>query len=180
MKKTVVKFFLAFQYDKEEKWLNEMSAKGWQLTNVGFCNYTFTEGQPGEYIYRLEMLDDWPASSKGSAYIRFLEETGAEYIGSLLRWIYVRRPASEGTFDLYSDLPSRIKHVARVRNLMLILFLCLIPIFISNFHDLFTYDSAFPIVVRILLGCVVLLLGIGALMSQLKINALRKENLLRE
>ncbi len=29
--------FLVWDFDKEEKWLNEMAAKGLALTSVGFC-----------------------------------------------------------------------------------------------------------------------------------------------
>jgi hypothetical protein len=31
MKKKVYKLFFVWEYDKEEKWLNKMSAEGWQL-----------------------------------------------------------------------------------------------------------------------------------------------------
>ena len=48
MKKTVHKLFWAWEFDREEKWLNDMSAKGLQLTDVGFCRYVFETGTPGE------------------------------------------------------------------------------------------------------------------------------------
>lgn len=34
--KIVVRTFLAWQEEKEEKWLREMSNKGWHLSRVGF------------------------------------------------------------------------------------------------------------------------------------------------
>ena len=57
MKKTIYQFFSVWDYDKEETWLNDMSAKGLLLHSVGFCKYTFEEGDPGKYIYRLELLN---------------------------------------------------------------------------------------------------------------------------
>ena len=87
MKKVIRKLFWVWDFDKEEKWLNEMSAAGLQLRGVGFCKYTFEQGLPGEYVYRLELLNNWPSSYESVQYIRFIEDTGAEHIGSLLRWV---------------------------------------------------------------------------------------------
>ncbi len=41
MKHIIHKWFWAWDFDKEEKWLNEMSAKGLNLTGVSFCRYVF-------------------------------------------------------------------------------------------------------------------------------------------
>ena len=180
MKHKMFKIFLLFQYEKEEKWLNEMAAKGFQLTDVGFCTYTFTAGSPGEYIYRLELLDSSPRSAMGATYISFLEETGAEFVGSISNWIYVRRDAKKGPFNLHSDLVSRLKYVAKIRNLMLCLFLCFIPITVLNFNSLHDLDGGLSILAFVLPLIVQVLLGIGAVVTQLKASALRKEHLLRE
>ena len=37
MRHTVYKLLWAWEYDKEEKWLNEMAAKGMALVSVGLC-----------------------------------------------------------------------------------------------------------------------------------------------
>ena len=86
MRRTIRKLFWVWDFDQEEKWLNEMAAKGLRLVAVGFCRYVFEEGRPGEYHIRLELLENWPTSPEGARYIRFVEETGAEYIGSVMRW----------------------------------------------------------------------------------------------
>lgn len=44
MRQTIRKLFWVWDFDKEEKWLNEMAAKGLSLVAVGFCKYEF-EGQ---------------------------------------------------------------------------------------------------------------------------------------
>ncbi|MBQ8927539.1 MAG: DUF2812 domain-containing protein [Oscillospiraceae bacterium] len=114
MRNTVHKWFWVWDFDKEEKWLCAMAAKGKALVHVGFCTYEFEDSAPGEYIYRLELLEHAPDSTEGRAYISFLEETGAEQIGSYLRWCYFRRKASLGEFDLFSDFDSRIRHLDRI------------------------------------------------------------------
>jgi hypothetical protein len=96
MARTIRKVFFAWSFDKEEKWLNEMSAKGLQLCDVGYCRYTFEEGTPGEYVYRLEMLDNMPGHAESKHYIDFIEDTGAEQIGTLGRWVYFRKKAEGG------------------------------------------------------------------------------------
>ena len=114
MIRTIRKLFFVWEHEKEEKWLNEMSAAGLQLCSVGICTYHFEEGAPNEYVYRLEMLNNWPTHKKSVHYIRFIEETGAEYIGSVLRWVYFRKKAQGDTFEIYSDIDSRISHFKRM------------------------------------------------------------------
>lgn len=118
MRHTVHKLFCVWDFDKEEKWLNEMSARGMQLAAVGFCKYLFDDGEPGGYCVRLELLDNWPTRPESEKYIRFVEDTGAQYLGSVLRWVYFRKKASEGGFDLFSDIDSRIRHLKRIFSLV--------------------------------------------------------------
>ena len=113
-RKTVHKWFWVWEFEKEERWLNDMAAQGWALEAVGWCTYRFVECQPGEYIFRLEMRDH------DSAYLDFLAELGVEYVGRVIQWIYLKKPAAEGPFDLFSDMDSRIAHLRRVdRSLLL-------------------------------------------------------------
>jgi hypothetical protein len=115
MKHTVYRIFTVGQYEKEEEWLNEMSAKGMQLCDVGLCRYVFEEGEPGKYIYRLELLRRHPTDAQSIAYIRFMEDLGVEHVGSLLYWVYFRKKAVDGPFDLYSDISSKIRHFRRIK-----------------------------------------------------------------
>ncbi len=106
--KTVWKWFWVWEFEKEEQWLNAMAMDGWALRTVGFCRYTFERCEPGQYIIRCEMhpMDE--------AYVSFMEQTGAQYVGRMVAWIYFRRPAELGQFDLYSDIDSRITHLRRI------------------------------------------------------------------
>lgn len=120
MLRTVHKFFSIGSFEKEEQWLNAMSQKGYQLVHVGWCNYTFQEG-PDEYLYRLELLKEAPEHPESVAYIRFMEETGAEMVASYMRWVYFRKKAEDGAFDLYSDIRSKIGHYRRITALWWVL-----------------------------------------------------------
>jgi len=112
MKRVVWRCFI--DYEREEGWLNKMSAQGLALTDYSWCRYVFAETTPHKYIYRMELLDNLATDPESSAYIRFLEENGIEHVASFQRWIYVRRESSQGDFDIYTDLESKLKHYKRV------------------------------------------------------------------
>lgn len=106
--KTVHRWFWVWDFEKEEQWLNAMAQSGWLLNRVGFSTYHFIACTPGEYAVRLEMH---PCDNE---YINFLGETGAEYIGRVVQWIYFRKRVMDGPFDLFSDLDSRLRHLSRI------------------------------------------------------------------
>ena len=106
---TVKKWIWVWDFDKEERWLNSMAQQGWVLDRVGFCRYEFVRCEPGEYIVRLEMREH------DEGYLSFMADTGAEYVGRMVKWIYFRRKAELGAFDIFSDLDSRIAHLDGIR-----------------------------------------------------------------
>lgn len=106
--KTLHKLFWEWDFEKEERWLNTMAQEGWALKSVGLCTYTFERCEPGAYILRLAMLDD-SGDCKS-----FMEELGAECVGSIFQWSYFRRKAELGSFEMFSDIDSRISHLDRI------------------------------------------------------------------
>ena len=106
--KTMHNWFWVWEFEKEERWLNEMAMAGWALSSVGWCTYRFERCEPGEYTFRLEMHRDDPS------YVSFLEETGAEYVGRIFQWVYFRRKTELGRFDLFSDIDSRVEHLRQI------------------------------------------------------------------
>ena len=103
-----------YNYEKEEKWLNEMSAKGLALTDYSWCRYVFSETDNNEYTYRIELLDKRPNHPESIAYLKFLEENGVEYVSSYMRWVYLRKKTSEGPVDIDTDKESKIKHLKKI------------------------------------------------------------------
>lgn len=108
-----------WDYEKEEQWLNEMSAKGWMFSAYSFRKYVFTEGPKNKYTYRIELLEQVPNHPKSVEYIGFLEQSGVEKVAEYSRWVYYRRETAEGPFDIYSDLDSKINHFKRIHILWL-------------------------------------------------------------
>lgn len=112
MKKAMWRAFL--NYEKEEAWLNALSAKGLAFESYFLFRYAFAESAPGAYIYRIELLERMPAHPESQEYLRFMAESGVEHIASWGRWVYFRKKAADGPFDIYSDIDSRIAHYKRI------------------------------------------------------------------
>ncbi len=121
MRQVIRKSFFIWNFQEEEKWINEMSEQGLHLVDAGRFRYVFEEGEPGAYRYRLELLQYYPNHPESADYIAFMEETGAEYVDHVDRWVYFRKKAADGEFDLYSDINSRIAHVQRILNMIRLL-----------------------------------------------------------
>lgn len=128
------KVFFAWDFEQEEQWLNQMSKEGLQLISVGFCKYVF-EKNDKRYTYKVELLDNLPSNSKSQDYIEFLEETGIEHVGSYIRWVYLRKDASKGEIELFSDNSSRIKHYKKV----IFLLVAISPLMIVNLFNLYSF-----------------------------------------
>lgn len=124
-KKTVFKLFFVWDFEKEERWLNEMAQEGWVLDNTGFSFYTFVRCEPGEYIIRLEM-------NPSSDYRAFVKELGAEYIGGCVNWVYFHRKAELGSFELLSDIDSRLTHLSRIDRMLSLICLANLILGITN------------------------------------------------
>lgn len=175
------KWYWAWDFEKQEKWLNEMSAKGLQLIGVGFCcKYVFEEGTPGEYNYHIELLKKNPSHPESIVYIHFIEDTGIEHIGAADKWVYFRKKTSDGMFDLFSDLDSRISHLKRIRRLFLWLFPLEIWVLSSNILTAIKLGSWLNVIGAALLGVILVLLSIETIKIILKIRHLKNERRMRE
>lgn len=125
-KKTVRKWFWVWDFEKEERWLNEMAMSGWALVGVGWCRYEFEKTEPGAYIVRLQMRQN------DQDYLSFMEEIGAEYLGRVFKWIYFRRPAEDGPFQLFSDIASRLEQLRWIARMLLAIGLANLLIGVTN------------------------------------------------
>ena len=106
---------------KEEQWLNDMANKGWYFKKLRFPYYTFEQGEPGQYTYRLEMLSGLGSKTDLDDYLEFVESTGIEVVQKRFNWAYFRQHTSKGPFELYSDAQSKLSYVQRMYGLFLVL-----------------------------------------------------------
>ena len=168
-RKTVYKWFWVWDFEKEERWLNEMALAGWALVSVGWCRYTFEASEPGEYTVRLEMHGYDPE------YIDFMAQANAEYIGRVLQWLYFRKRAEDGSFDIFSDIDSRITHIDRIHMLVFALAMMNLGIGLLN---LAINPFGFNVGILNLLVTSMLMYGLGRLRE--KKESLSRDRMLYE
>ncbi|MCP4139689.1 MAG: DUF2812 domain-containing protein [Chloroflexi bacterium] len=119
-------WFWAWEDEKEEVWLREMSQQGWHFKSVsapGF--YTFEKGDAADYVYRLDYFID---RKDMPSYLQIFEDAGWDYMGEMAGWQYFRIESLDGSApEIYSDKASKAKKYER-----LILFLVIfLPIYLN-------------------------------------------------
>lgn len=107
----MIKFRWYVDSQKEQEWLNEMSKQGWALKSFFLGFYKFEKSEPGEYIYQIDLL---PEKVNKQEYYDFMEETGTQVVCSWFYWVYLRKKASEGNFEMYSDKESLKEHYKKI------------------------------------------------------------------
>lgn len=110
----MLKFKLYYDKDAEEVWLREMSLKGWAFKKFLLGFYTFEPCEPGEYNYQIDLLDNW--SGNKSDYASFMVDLGVEVIDQWWRWVYLRKKAADGPFEMYTDAESKINLYRKIAN----------------------------------------------------------------
>lgn len=102
------KAYAAWDYEKEERDLNNKSQEGWQLVKGGCFNSLFKQDQ-AVYRYKLDFNPRFIAqSNEKQNYIGFFEEQGWEHINTTFNgWHFFRKPYVEGSsdseYEIYTD-----------------------------------------------------------------------------
>ncbi|MBE6207759.1 MAG: DUF2812 domain-containing protein [Rikenellaceae bacterium] len=112
--KKVWRYYNIAEYEKEEQWINEMAKEGWQLTAIGFCRYIFRRGTPGEYIYKLDVVERTASDEVKESYFNFLTECGIRVVGEFKDWIYLQKRTADGPFDMKDDTYAKLRTVNKV------------------------------------------------------------------
>lgn len=109
--------FLAWNYEKEEEWLREMSKKGFEFVDTKLLViYRFRSVEPKDVIYKLDYNPWW--TKDGDSYLSFIEECGWTYSYSQLGWNYFKCDADKClSEELYSSPEDKAKILGRLRKL---------------------------------------------------------------
>jgi hypothetical protein len=110
---TKYKWFWAWNDAKEEAWLLEMSQEGLHLKKVSLGSYEFVQGEPTNYVYRLDYRS--LKSKEKESYLQIFKDAGWEHIGDMSGWVYFRINAEPGeTPEIFSDAESKMGKYQRV------------------------------------------------------------------
>lgn len=111
----MIKFRLYYDKDAETKWLNQMAADGWAMKRFFAGFFDFEKCEKGEYVYQVDFGDKLFAVS--SDYRELMQDAGIEIVQTWGYWVILRKKASEGKFELYTDIPSSIEHYKKIRRM---------------------------------------------------------------
>lgn len=153
----IYKFFALGEYERKEKWVNDMCSKGYALKSFGFCTYKFDPCEPGEYHYSLELLENLHSSPKNEDFFNYLEdEWNVEFVSSYCNWVFFRRKKYLGRFSLFPNVHTKTFYFKRIISFRftLIIFLIFIGLLDYISSTLGSTDKSFSIIM--LLASIVL------------------------
>lgn len=101
-------WFWAWDDDKVEVWLRNMSKKGWHFQSAGFPGYyIFEQGEPSDYTYRLDYFINRKDIQN---YLQLFRDAGWSYLGEMGGWQYFCQKGLVGEEqEIYSDKESKAK-----------------------------------------------------------------------
>lgn len=132
-KKHCLRYFTIADYEKEQKWINDMSRGGWNFKGTNGFIYTFEKGVPGELSYKIDLPDERMTDGGVEAYYRFMEECGIEVVHTFKMWRYIRKKTISGDFNIGDNTYAQLRMVnkaygvtTKLMNIMLVLFAMII------------------------------------------------------
>lgn len=143
--KRVWRFWTIAEYEQEEQWINEMAREGWALTAVGFCRFIFRRTRPGEFTYKLDMVERTTQDEVKESYFNFLTECGIRIVGEYKDWIYLQKRAADGPFDMKNDTYAKLRKVNKIysfaiRTICRLLRIFMVLIMLFSMVELFVED----------------------------------------
>ncbi len=161
------RWFWAWEDEKEESWLREMSQQGWHFKSVSIPhNYTFEQGEPTDYVYRLDYFID---QKNVEEYQQIFEDAGWDYMGKMSGWQYFRQEAVHGQeLEIFTDNSSKAKKYQRLT----LSLSAILPVF------LFTFSIAGNGIYRaatLLMGLIFVFYAYTMIRLLLRISQLRKK-----
>lgn len=172
---TQFKWFWAWQDEREEAWLAEMAKAGYHLESIGLPGqYTFQQGEPGNYVYRLD-FQGLRAKDRDS-YHQLFADAGWEHIGDMGGWVYFRHKLNGGDIpEIYSDLESKMGKYHRLMG-YLIIFLPIMIMVVPRVADVEQFGP-FGNILGLISAILLLLYSLAIIQIFRRIIQLRKSGL---
>lgn len=165
----MIKFRLYYDKDKEEKFLNSMSAKGYAMKSFFLGFFWFEKSKPNEYTYRIDLIQG-KTKKEIKDYINIIEDSGAEFIQKWGMWIFFRK---KGNFELYTDKESQIERYTRIRNVFGMLSLIELLVLYSQIKVLFTSNNKMVILTILIIFLIYITFFFQMFKCNSKINELK-------
>lgn len=178
--KTVFRYFMIMDYEKEAEFLREMHKKGWRFVRV--CNlgfYEFEACEPEDVVYQLDYNPE--GLKHQNEYLQMFKDCGWEYLQDFVGYSYFRKPVAQmdGDEAIFCDDESRMDMIKRVGKgriipLVALFCCCVIPELLSAVMGNFENDAMTKLII-ILLGIVVVLYSINFVQFGIKYYEFKKK-----
>jgi Protein of unknown function (DUF2812) len=135
------KFFIDF--DKEEKWLEEMAQQGWQLENrtVG---YQFRQTQPEDTVIRIDYRK-FKTQEDFVDYCTLFEDSGWKHLAGSKNSgsQYFKKMHKDSEEDIFSDRQSNAAKYKKLSEMFVQLAICYLPLFAAFISTDVIHSAAF-------------------------------------
>lgn len=124
--------------DKEEKWLNEMASRGWELDGK-YIKYEFRKTSPDNTIIKIDYRN-FKSKDDFQNYIILFKDCGWEHIAGTKRSgkQHFKKIDKSAGDDIFSDVSSKAERYKKISNMWLSLAACYIALYISFGTDIAT------------------------------------------
>ncbi len=112
--KSKIKLNWFVDFDKEEQWLNELSAKGLCFWHTNGVIYRFKECEPGEFIFQIDF--DEKKSSSNEDYVAFRTSCGDQFVHQWKDKLYWKRAATDGPFESEDNVIAKLRMTNKAYN----------------------------------------------------------------
>lgn len=167
----MIKFRLYLNKDAETEWLNQMAAEGWAMRRFFAGFFAFEKCEKGEYVYQVDFGDR--LFSVSSDYRELMQDMGIEIIQTWGYWVILRKKASGGEFELYTDVASSIEHYKKIRRMFKVVTIIemlglFFELYMGVAHEVVLGYAAALLFVVILLGLVNALVRVNNIIAGLE------------
>lgn len=138
----MIQWKFTFDKDEEQDWLNDYCREGWAMAGFFAGLVMFVPCRPGEFIYQIDLLpgaglraDDY------EDYVSFMRDMDVEVLQRWGRWVYLRKRAEDGPFEVYTDTDSKIQLYRRIRKMFLWVLVLDLSLSINVFFQTVVYGG---------------------------------------
>jgi hypothetical protein len=176
--KQVFKVIFAWEDEKEEKWLEQMAAKGWHLQQVMPFVYWFRHGEPSRSIYRLDYK--LTLDKDYAEYQNIFRDSGWELVTTMSNWHYYRiDPQNDQQPEIYNSGHAKAQKYRRLL-MGLVPFLPIYMFLLNPSRRLFNHEdgaiSTFETVIGVVWVVIIFLFIFAIIRILLKIKKLESQS----
>jgi len=176
----VRKWFFAWQDEKQESWLGDMSRKGLHLKGFAlFGSFLFEQGPAREYSYRMDYSRDKPSED----YQQLILDAGWEHLGERNGWNYWRKEVKSGqASEIFTDAESKLQKYQRLFTTYTVSMPAVVAMYIIGVAQFNRFPGRHPqwfvVTFVILFMGWILFAAVNAFMIHLRMNKLKQKQTL--